>query len=102
LTWYRGNGIIYGIMDDRTIRRLRKRIDKLRLQAAGVRPRQLKALAVSVGRRQRKGGKHPTFVKEPRVPLTIPDHRKMNEYTVGNILDVLEEDLCYEEGMKDV
>jgi hypothetical protein len=89
-------------MDDRMIRRLRKRIDKLRLQAAGVRPRQLKALAVSVGRRQSKGGKHPTFVKDGRLPLTIPDHRKMNEYTVGNILDMLEEDLYYEEERKDV
>lgn len=89
-------------MDDRTILRLRKQIDKLRLKAAGVRPRQLKALAVSVGRRQRKGGKHPTFVKDGRPPLTIPDHRKMREYTVGNILDMLEEDLYYEEEMKDV
>ena len=89
-------------MDDQSIRRLRRRIDKLRLQAAGVRPRQLKALALSVGRRQRKGGKHPTFVKDARPPLPIPDHRKMKEFTVGNILDMLEEDLWYEEGMKDV
>jgi hypothetical protein len=89
-------------MNDRVIRRLRRRIDRLRLQAAGVRPRQLKALAVSVGRRQRKGGKHPTFVKDGRRPLTIPDHRKMKEQTVGNILDMLEEDLYYEEEIKDV
>jgi len=89
-------------MNDRAIRRLRRRIDRLRLQAASVRPRQLKALALSVGRWQRKGGKHPTFVKDGRPPLTIPDHRKMKEYTVGNILDMLEEDLYYEEEMKDV
>jgi hypothetical protein len=89
-------------MNDRVIRRLRRRIDRLRLQAAGVRPRQLKALAVSVGRRQRKGGKHPTFVKDGRRPLTIPDHRKMKEQTVGNILDMLEEDLYYEEEIEDV
>jgi hypothetical protein len=89
-------------MNDRAIRRLRRRIDRLRLQAAGVRPRQLKALAVSAGWRQRKGGRHLTFVKDGRLPLTIPAHSKMKEYTVGNILDMLEEDLYYEEEMKDV
>jgi hypothetical protein len=89
-------------MDYARVRRLRKRIDKLRPQAAGVRPRQLNTLAISVGRHQRKGGKHPTFVKDGRPPLTIPAHREMKEGTVNNILDMLEEDLQYEEEVRDV
>lgn len=56
-----------------------------------------------MGRWPHKRGKEPTFVKEGRPPLTIPNHPgAMSPITVDNILDMLEEDLDYEEGIADV
>lgn len=41
-------------------------------------------------------------MKEGRPPLTIPNHPgAMSPITVENILDMLEEDLDYEEGIAD-
>lgn len=84
------------------IRRLRRRIARLRLRRGNVQAKELKSIARSVGRQPHKRGKEPTFVKEGRPPLTIPNHPgTMSPITVDNILDMLEEDLDYEEGLAD-
>jgi hypothetical protein len=90
-------------MNPPRIRRLRHRIERLRLRKANVESKELRRLARSVGRWPHKRGKEPTFVKEGRPPLTIPNHPgAMSPITVDNILDMLEEDLDYEEGIADV
>lgn len=102
LTWRWGYGIKYDTVDARQIRRLRRRIERLHLHKANVRHRQLASIALSVGRQLRKGGKEPTFAKHGRPPLTIPNHPgPMSPITVDDILDRLEEDLDYEEGIAD-
>ena len=56
-----------------------------------------------MGRQPYKRGKEPTFVKGARPPLTIPRHPgAMSPITVESILDMLEEDLDYQEGLADV
>jgi len=90
-------------MNPPRIRRLRHRIERLRLRKANVESKELRRLARSVGRWPHKRGKEPTFVKEGRPPLTIPNHPgAMSPITVDTILDMLEEDLDYEEGIADV
>jgi hypothetical protein len=72
------------------------------LRKANVESRELRSIARSAGRRPHKRGKEPTFVKEGRPPLTIPNHPgAMSPITVDNVLDMLEEDLDYEEGLAD-
>lgn len=94
--------MICAIMQVSRIRSLRRRIQRLRDSRANVRFRQLKSLAEAIGRRSAKRGKHPTFEKEGRPPLPIPNHpRAMSPITVDGILDLLEEDLDYEEGIGD-
>lgn len=89
-------------MNPKRIRKLRRRIQQLRLGKANVADRELRSLARSVGRVPVKRGKHPTYEKEGRPPLPIPGHsRQMSPITVENVLDMLEEDLDYEEGMTD-
>lgn len=89
-------------MNPQRIRRLRRRIGRLRLRKANVESKELTRVARSVGRLPHKRGKEPTFVKEGRPPLTIPNHPgAMSPITVDNILDMFEEDLDYEEGIAD-
>lgn len=89
-------------MNLRRIRSLRRRIQRLRLRRANVSSKRLVTLAQAIGRVRVKRGKHPTFEKEGRPPLPIPSHsRMMSPITVDNILDMLEEDLDYEEGRGD-
>jgi hypothetical protein len=89
-------------MNPQRIRRLRRRIERLRLRKANVESKEIRRLARSAGRWPHKRGKEPTFVKEGRPPLTIPNHPgAMSAITVDNILDMLEEDLDYEEGIAD-
>jgi hypothetical protein len=72
------------------------------LRKANVESKELTRVARSVGRLPHKRGKEPTFVKEGRPPLTIPNHPgAMSPITVDNILDMFEEDLDYEEGIAD-
>lgn len=95
-------GIIFDTMRVKRIRNLRRRIQQYRLGKANVGDRQLRSLARSVGRVPVKRGKHPTFEKEGRPPLPIPSHsRQMSPITVDDILDMLEDDLDYEEGIAD-
>jgi hypothetical protein len=77
------------------VRRLRRRIQKLRLQRAQVKPQQLVSLALAMGRVPHKRGKEPTFVMSRLPPLSIPHHDRLNKHTVDNILDDLERDLDY-------
>ena len=88
------SGIIYDTMSQR-IRRLRRRIQKLRLGRAQVKPTQLVSLALSIGRTPDKRGKEPTFVMNPLPPLSIPQHGQLSKYTVDDILDDLERDVDY-------
>ena len=77
------------------IRRLRHRIQKLRLGKAQVKPRQLVSLATAIGRVLDKRGKEPTYVLRPLPPLSIPHHGKISKHTVDSMLDDLERDLDY-------
>jgi hypothetical protein len=89
-------------MNPQRIRRVRRRIGRLRLRKSNVESKELRSIARSAGRWPHKRGKEPTFVKEGRPPLTIPNHPgAVSPITVDNILDVLEEDLDYEEGIAD-
>lgn len=94
-------GIVYNTMNLQQIRRLRRRIGRARLRRASTRHRQIVRLVRAVGRRlNRKRGKEPTWEKDGRPPLTVPNHPgEMSPITVDNILDMLEEDLDYEEGI---
>lgn len=84
------------------IRNLRRRIQRLRLRKANVRYKQLTSLTQSVGRESVKRGKHPTFEMEGRPPLTIPNHPgSLSPITVDSILDMLEADLDFQEGLQD-
>ena len=83
------------------IRRLRRRIQKLRLGKAQVKPRQLVTLAIAIGRVPDKRGKEPTYVLPPLPPLSIPHHGKISKHTVDSILGDLERDLDYLEEVGD-
>lgn len=96
------NGIIYGSMDARKARKLRRRIEQLRRRKANVRRRELVSIAGSLGWLPSKRGKEPAFEKKGRLPLTIPNHPgEMSPITVDSVLGVLEQDLFYEEEMGD-
>ena len=102
LTGKADSGTIYNTMNPGRIRRLRRRIRQVQAGKANVRSRELRSLARSVGRVPVKRGKHPTFERKGRPPLTIPIHPgAMSPITVDSILDILEEDLDYEEGVGD-
>jgi hypothetical protein len=96
------NGITYDTMNAKVIRKLRRRVRRLRAGKANVRPVQLMRLAMAIGRQKIVRGKEPTFEKDGRPPLTIPNHPgALSMWTADSILDVLEEDLLAEEGQPD-
>ena len=102
LTWSEWRDTVCNTMKRRRIRKLRRRIAAIRLRKANVVSRELRSVARSVGRRPGKRGKEPTFVKDGRPPLSIPDHPgSMSPLTVEDVLDVLDEDLDYEEANAD-
>jgi hypothetical protein len=79
------------------IRELRRRIEELR-GSAQVQSRVLENLAKAIGRKPRKGGKHPMFELPGRRPLAIPHHSKpMKNLTKESILSQLEGDLAAQE-----
>lgn len=85
-------------MNKNTIRRLRRKLQKLRNQAKGGIPsKEMIRLAESVGRKRSKRGSEPNFVSEllpDSRPISIPSHPKpLNRFVAGNILDALEADL---------
>jgi len=83
-------------MDERQKSKFGKRIAKLRRRSNNIRSRELKALALSMGRIPKNTGKHPTFEGGPpgTFPISIPDHPgTLKRFTAENILDVLERDL---------
>jgi hypothetical protein len=89
-------------MSPKRLEELRERIRALSEQAQ-VPSRDLENLAEAIGRRLRKGGKHPTYIMRGRPPLPISHHSApIKRFTKNNILLVLEGDLdAYEEGLID-
>ena len=82
-------------MTESRLRRIIRRINNLRRSPNNIRPRALKRLAGSLGRRKEKRGKHDTYVSD--LPgtraLPIPDHsRSLNKMVALNILGQLEQD----------
>jgi len=89
-------------MTPERIRSLRRRIGRLRVRKANVRSREIVSLAQAAGRVSVKRGKHSTFEKAGRPPLTIPHHPgSLSPMTIDSILDMLEADLDQEEGLMD-
>ncbi len=84
-------------MNKNTLRRLRRKLDKLRSGVANLSSADLIGLADSLGRKCRKGGSERNFVSiyfPSKPPFGIPCHgKKINKYTAGGILDDLEGDL---------
>jgi hypothetical protein len=87
-------------MSPKRIEDLRGRIRTLSEQGQ-VSSRELESLAQAIGRKLRKGWRHPTYVMDGRPPLPIPHHSvPIKRLTKNNILLVLEGDLdAYEEGL---
>jgi len=84
-------------MTIKKLRKLRERIDKLRLRPANIKTSELERLAGKLGRKRAgKGTKHPMWVSKdfPAIrPLSIPHHSKSPlPKAAMSILDQLEED----------
>ena len=87
----------------------RRKLSKIKQEVNGFRSRgglksyEIESVAIRLGRAKSDRGKEPTWVNKqfPYLrPLSIPHHgsRDLNKYTVGGILDQLEEDIeCWEE-----
>jgi predicted RNA binding protein YcfA (HicA-like mRNA interferase family) len=80
------------------IRRCREDLAQLRRQAANVRRGDIERLVLKLGYvlKPKKGG-HPVYVKQGRLPITIPGHQRLNTNTVRAILERLEQELDREE-----
>lgn len=86
----------YGTMNKAKLNRIRRKQRRLRSRSSSLRPRELVALAESLGRRRFNRGKEPTYVSEPFPdlrPVSIPSHRTLKRFTAVGILDQLDEDI---------
>jgi hypothetical protein len=85
-----------GILTKEKIKRLRRRITELRNAKHNIRPSDLVSLAESLGRKLKKGGKHPTYISyllTDRNPISIPGHPTIKSPTAMSIVDDLESDI---------
>jgi hypothetical protein len=91
------DNIIDDIMNKKKIRKLRKRLETLRIRPGNIKARELIKLAQQLGRVPIARGKHPTYVSEPfprSNPISIPNHPgAMKSVIAKNILDQLEQDV---------
>jgi predicted RNA binding protein YcfA (HicA-like mRNA interferase family) len=78
---------------------VRRRIVRLRKRTANVRFRELRSLVEAAGwELGRVSGSHYIFVKQGRMPLSIPNHPgALNPYLVEAVLDEVERDYGEEE-----
>lgn len=93
-------------MNQRKIRRLKRRLSELRGRLANLRSQELMRLARALGReRYSQRGKEPTCISTllPQSrPISIPDHPgTLKKGTANNILDAFEQDLIALEEMMD-
>lgn len=82
-------------MNARKLQRIFRRINELRNRPGNVRSRELRSLAVSLGRKKRQGGRHDIYISELEGTrsLPIPSHsRNLPKGTALNILNDLEQD----------
>jgi hypothetical protein len=84
-------------MSRRKLRKLRQRLQALRMRVGNIESRELEKLARALGRKRAERGKEPTFISTllPQSrPLSIPHHSATLKIgTASNILDQLEKDL---------
>ena len=91
------NDIAGDIMNKKKLKKLKKRLQELRLKPNNIRSAELVRLAKSLGRRLFERGKEPTYVSDelPKsLPISIPNHPgTLFKNTAINILDQLEQDI---------
>jgi|KBSSwiStaDraftv2_1062776.scaffolds.fasta_scaffold1652314_2 hypothetical protein len=84
-------------MDQKKLRKLRRRLQALRTRVGNIGNRELESLARALGRKRAERGKEPTFISTllPHSrPLSIPHHSATLKIgTASNILDQLEKDI---------
>jgi len=90
-------------MTPQQIERAWKAIRRLRRQINGIRSKQLVRLADSMGFQRVGRGDHPRFEKPGRRALIFPIHasRPLAPGTAREVLDFLEGELLWEDGLHD-
>ena len=91
-------------MDKKKLAKLKRKLESLRKSKGNIKEKEIVRFANSCGRKRRAGGmgKEPTYLSAYlpySKPLSIPSHPgNISAGTMGNILDMLEQDLfCIEE-----
>lgn len=83
-------------MHHKKLRKIRRSIDQLR-RKGGVKPREVEAIARSLGRKPNPRGPEVNWVNQllpSSFPISIPHHGEdLNKFTKNNILNQLEEDV---------
>lgn len=90
--------IIRDIMKREALHKLRRELEQLMRAPAGIKGSELKSIAEKLGRKRKKGGSEPTWIREdcPELspPLSIPQHSKdLKKQTAKSIIHRLLSDI---------